>query len=198
MMDAPGSWSAAKRAGATHYFTGRPCQRGHIEKRLASTGQCLGCLRDRMAVAYERDPEAARARSSAYRRANPEKVKQALREYGERNRPRRRERERQQYADPTGRRRSNEMQRRARKDRAIPSWFGELDAFALTEAVSLAKQRAAATGIEWEVDHAIPLRGKWASGLHCAANLQVMPAILNQVKGNRNVLTEVGEWVGRL
>jgi hypothetical protein len=30
--------------GQTHYFTGKPCKYGHIEKRYTSTGQCCTCM----------------------------------------------------------------------------------------------------------------------------------------------------------
>jgi hypothetical protein len=41
----------------------------------------------------------------------------------------------------------------------------------------------------------IPLRAREACGLHVAANLQVIPASINQAKRNRLVLTRPGEWI---
>lgn len=40
------------------------------------------------------------------------------------------------------------------------------------------------TGIDWHVDHSIPLRAEFASGLHCCANLQVLPRSINEAKSN--------------
>lgn len=34
------------------------------------------------------------------------------------------------------------------------------------------------------VDHEIPLRGRRVSGLHCEANLQLVPAVVNLKKSN--------------
>lgn len=34
----------ALAAGATHFFTGRPCKRGHTAQRYVSTGSCTECL----------------------------------------------------------------------------------------------------------------------------------------------------------
>lgn len=34
----------AHLAGLKHYFTGKPCRRGHLRERSVSTGACLGCL----------------------------------------------------------------------------------------------------------------------------------------------------------
>lgn len=37
----------ARNMGQTHYFTGLPCGKGHVVKRLVSTGQCTQCLAER-------------------------------------------------------------------------------------------------------------------------------------------------------
>jgi predicted transcriptional regulator len=36
----------AKAAGATRYFTGIPCQNGHVDERYTKSGACLSCLPD--------------------------------------------------------------------------------------------------------------------------------------------------------
>lgn len=36
---------AAKAAGDAYYFTGKPCRRGHVAKRFASTRHCVQCDR---------------------------------------------------------------------------------------------------------------------------------------------------------
>jgi hypothetical protein len=40
------------------------------------------------------------------------------------------------------------------------------------------------TGVEWNVDHEIPLRAREVSGLHCAENLVVLPRVINEGKKN--------------
>lgn len=57
--------------------------------------------------------------------------------------------------------------------------------FFMDETYRLAKLRTRITGFPWEVDHVVPLRGVIVCGLHCEANLQVVPRGVNKAKGNR-------------
>lgn len=41
------SLTAAKRAGRKNYFTGKPCKRGHIARRLTANGACTECESER-------------------------------------------------------------------------------------------------------------------------------------------------------
>ncbi len=49
----------------------------------------------------------------------------------------------------------------------------------MQEIYDLAALRTKILGFPWEVDHVIPLRSKLVQGLHCEANLRVIPAKLN-------------------
>lgn len=71
--------------------------------------------------------------------------------------------------------------RYAAKLRAIPSWADLKD---IASFYALAKLRSKLTGIEWHVDHVVPLNSDIVCGLHCEANLQVIPAGPNISKGN--------------
>lgn len=74
---------------------------------------------------------------------------------------------------------------RATKLRAAPTWANQ---FFIQEAYALARLRTEQkTGghDKWHVDHIVPLRSKIVSGLHVESNLQVIPAVHNQSKGNR-------------
>lgn len=59
----------------------------------------------------------------------------------------------------------------------------ELTKLVTFEAHDLRKRRNKATGIEWHVDHIVPLNGKTVSGLHIWSNIQVIPKQMNLRKG---------------
>lgn len=107
-------------------------------------------------------------------------------------------RERRSAPDGKAKRCAYQQKRRARQLQAVPPWFGELDDLVMVESAHLCALRHAYTGVTWEVDHALPLQGRLVSGLHCAANIQVIPGTMNSSKHNRLVLTEPGEWIAKL
>ena len=74
---------------------------------------------------------------------------------------------------------------RSRRKNAVPIWFSDFDKFVIQEAHNLRGLRLISTGIEWEVDHIIPISGKKVCGLHVAINLQVIPKIENKRKLNK-------------
>jgi 5-methylcytosine-specific restriction endonuclease McrA len=43
---------AAKAAGLKYYFTGKPCKRGHIDKRFVSSFRCMTCGREKALEAF--------------------------------------------------------------------------------------------------------------------------------------------------
>ena len=62
----------------------------------------------------------------------------------------------------------------------------ELDDLVFSEAVRISRSRTKATGIPWEIDHIVPIKAKFASGLHNAFNIQVVPKRWNELKSNKN------------
>lgn len=129
---------------------------------------------------YAENPEAERARCAA-----------------KRNRARESERDRKRYWENVDAERARNAEwrranpdhvarkaaaRRAVKKQAFPSWANP-DAIAALYAE--ARRLTESTGIPHHVDHIVPLVSPVVCGLHCEANLQVLPAFVNLSKSNR-------------
>lgn len=71
--------------------------------------------------------------------------------------------------------------RKLAKIQRLPEWA---DKAAVTAIYKDAIERTRITGIEHHVDHIVPLRSKFVSGLHWELNLQVIPASENRKKRN--------------
>ena len=67
-------------------------------------------------------------------------------------------------------------------NRATPPWA---DKAQIAEAYRAARLLTEQTGNLWHVDHIIPLRHPLVCGLHCVANLQLLPSGYNEAKGNQ-------------
>lgn len=128
------------------------------------------------------NPEKQSAKNKQYREKNAEKISAYRSEYHMQNR----DRSNQYWAA-----------RRSAKIKRTPSWFSGLDNFIMEEANHLVIIRREATGIDWEVDHMIPLQAKIASGLHIGSNIQVIPMRLNRSKRNKMIFTEPFEWMSQ-
>jgi len=90
-----------------------------------------------------------------------------------------------QYQDNKEIFREYQIARRYALKQAAPDWDKELTRFVIKEAYELAKIRKKETGMDWHIDHIIPLRGKTISGLHVWNNVQLLPAKINLEKGNK-------------
>jgi transposase len=101
------------------------------------------------------------------------------------NREQDREKSRKWRKENRAKRNEQAARRRANKINATPKWADEeFDKFLVSEMYDLAKLRTKLTGIEWHVDHKVPLLSKSVCGLHCADNLEVTTAEYNMQKHN--------------
>lgn len=183
---------------------------GNSERYLG--GDCKYCARIRSAKRYATHAVRALAEQAIYRANNPEKVKIATANWVIKNRERvRANQARWRAANPnvmkahqiawqkTNREKINARQalwqkahpekcntlcrkRQVAKLQAVPKWAND---FFIEEIYDLAQRRTKATGFKWHVDHIVPLRSKLVCGLHCEANLQVIPASINHSKSNK-------------
>lgn len=83
-----------------------------------------------------------------------------------------------------------EKRYRQKKRRESLAGYSEFDDFVASECIALCSLRKEETGVDWHIDHMIPLNARQVSGLHIADNLQVIPAQMNLEKGNKLWYTE--------
>jgi hypothetical protein len=72
---------------------------------------------------------------------------------------------------------------RGTKLNAIPSWF-EKEAIDAVYSESISRSKS--EGVDYHVDHIVPLQSKFVCGLHCLANLQLLTKSENSRKSNRH------------
>ncbi len=106
------------------------------------------------------------ARTKAWQRANPEKVKAHAKAVRQRN-----------SAGEV----AKVQRRNAAKKCAIPSWS---DKEKIKRVYEIAARITKVTGVPHHVDHVIPLRGRLVSGLHVHDNLRVIAFDCNCSKSN--------------
>lgn len=175
------SHADAKARGLTRFFTGEPCKHGHLSERQTSNRSCVTCQNEAKRK-WERGNKERHAAGCARRN----------RRWGEKNAERKKETCRRWRAKHPEKSRAHVLNRRAMRAEATPPDFGEFDQFVIEEAALTCKRREAMHGEPFHVDHIVPLsRG----GLHCATNLQVIPARLNVMKFDKLIFQRPGEWI---
>ena len=78
-----------------------------------------------------------------------------------------------------------DARRRAAKLNATPKWLSKDQLDEIYDFYIIAKMFQYYTGIEYHVDHIVPLRGKLVCGLHVPWNLQILEAKENISKNNK-------------
>ena len=158
--------------------------------------QCKLCAKAQDDTRYRADPEKKAAHGIKYRRENREKVRAIQARHYIQNTEKVLAWSAKYYADNAKKKmagqteyyrkypeklRAKDRKRQACTLNQTPRWadLGEIQAiYAYAELIQ--KQ----TGINVHVDHIVPLQAELARGLHVAANLQILPAVLNWRKNN--------------
>lgn len=81
---------SAFEKGLTRYFTGKPCNKGHISQRMISNGSCVECLNRKRAYQRtkewrKRNPSARTEEARRYRAKYPDKVADNSKNWRENN-----------------------------------------------------------------------------------------------------------------
>ena len=132
-----------------------------LEKR------CKQCRSATQSSYYKENKDVINERNRVWQKANPQRFLSTQREY-----------QREVYKRIGNVRRSTS---RAKIKKRTPAWA---DMSEIAKVYSKAKQLTEQSGIQYHVDHIIPLNGELVSGLHIATNLQVITAEQNLMKSN--------------
>lgn len=129
-----------------------------------------------------RNNEAIRAASARWRAAHPERASLATRTWYRKNRQKARQHAERKRRDALEYYAAKEAKRRAIKRCAVPRWANLEAILAIYKNARLLTKQ---TGVQHDVDHIVPLKSNLVCGLHCEANLRVIPQLENIAKGNR-------------
>ena len=154
---------------AARYFTGNACINGHVAERYTANKTCCECANAAANKTKAKDRQKYVASSVKWGRLNPKK-KNAQHLKANRKNPARRNLWTANY--------------RSAKDQRQPAWLIAGHIFEM-ESVYTYCSALRNCGLDYHVDHIVPLRGKIVSGLHVPWNLQVIPGSDNVKKGNR-------------
>lgn len=150
------------------YFTGVACKHGHVAERYTANKTCCECANTIANKTKAKDRAKYTASSVAWQRKNPIKLAQY---------------QRAQNIKRPGNRNLWTMNYRTAKANRMPKWLNDGQMFEL-ESVYTYCSALRKVGLDYHVDHVVPLRGKSISGLHVPWNLQILPGSENMSKGN--------------
>jgi 5-methylcytosine-specific restriction endonuclease McrA len=185
-MNYPKTRKEAKEQGATHYYTGSPCSRGHLALRKTK-GVCVECMKEDWTTDNEK------------RKSKPksEAAKEAGRKYYERNRKSviaraaaRPAHEVNQYkfkykqANLELYKALTSVRKRRHRD-ATPKWITVEQKLAMRALYLQAQELTRITKERYVVDHIIPLISDEVCGLHVPWNLRVITQEENLQKSNK-------------
>lgn len=160
----------AQAKGLKRYFTGKPCSHDHVAERYTGNKTCVVCANARALACARKNMPKRIAQAAAWNRKNPEKYKACVKNWNAANK---------------GRRNSYTAAYRQAKIDRVPPWQSATDRLEI-ESIYAYCAGLRESGLDYHVDHIVPLRGETVSGLHVPWNLQVIPGVENMSKGNRH------------
>ena len=180
-------------SGQSWYFTGKPCKRGHIDKRLTKYKVCAACNREKVTAYRMKNPEWKKAYDAAYVTANPERIAEYKRKHYAMNAEKVKARVKQ-WAIDNRERAQQSWNAATRTYRAkLRANGGTHTAADVKDLLNLQRHRCACCGVKlstYHVDHIVPLsRG----GSNDKINLQILCAPCNLNKSAKDPLTFMQE-----
>ena len=187
----PTTRKEAQETKATHYFTGLPCKHGHVALRKTK-GTCMDCLKIEWGETNAKrallpKSEASKKAGKKYYENNKEVVK--LRALSRTPEDIIKYRKTWKVANPELVI-ANSKHRRTKHKQATPKWLTQEHKAQIKQFYLDAMLVSKVTGVPYAVDHIVPLRGEFVSGLHVPWNLAVITREENSKKSNKINLHE--------
>jgi len=195
----------ARIAGNKYYFTGKPCSRGHIDRRTVSGRACIQCLKENADSWYKsntdrkkisnklsrlKDLEHHRNKNKEWRDKNKEYVNSKHKQNYEKNKERITERHKEYYKKNKDKmlaygkmwaeENKEKVRAAARKSNTrrnrVQNDYHQIMTSVESAELSIIYEEAALLGPNWHVDHIVPLsRG----GEHRPYNVQIVRSSYN-------------------
>ena len=181
VVDLPNSISAARKAEAKLYYTGKLCSRGHDSPRLAVSGLCVACNRENSKACYLANPAKRVAEAKAWAEKN--KAHDAYLRKLRKQTPKYKEAAKrwQQISEVRAKHTARVRARQLRTVQAMPAWVDKTE---LTKIYEQCCRLTDMIGVKYSVDHIVPITHSLVCGLHVPWNLQILPAWQNSAKSN--------------
>lgn len=139
---------------------GRPCRNCGTTRKWVSTSSCVKCVAERTKRIRRTDGREVTRREQA------------------------RIRKQRQYARDPDRILNLSKYRKQAIKQATPGWLSKEDRDTIDAIYLEARKKSKEEGIQYSVDHIVPLKGKTVCGLHVPSNLQIMLLSDNARKNN--------------
>lgn len=158
------------------------------DKRLKNP--CKSCRNQYSKVYAASNPEKVKTWRKTGRARNKKSIAERHRRYKEANKDKFRDYARKHYENNKEKHTEKSVLRKTRRELAKPSWLTKENLEEIEYFYWLALDLKISTGLEYHVDHIIPLRGKTVCGLHVPWNLQILSREDNLKKGNKICIAE--------
>jgi len=150
--------------------------------KLGVSPQCKKCADEGSAKAREKNPEHYAEVRRNWRQSHPEEMNEYKAKWLKANPDKRKEVTSAYIKRNSAKHLAQVRERQVRKLNALPTWANKK---VMAQIYKEARSRSVKEGVEYHVDHSVPLKNPNVCGLHCEANLQIIPAKENLSKNNK-------------